>query len=207
MKHGEVLMHPDEKVYCMVKEIQLMLPPEFRNVVPVLGSLHLIRSALKVIGKYLDGCGVNYVWLKADIFDQNSVLMVPSLRRMRDHTNMSLIYWWSWSKVSWERMCLRVRSTCLSFHEQGPSWLLIFPPSYKSSQRKMKISSTGLSFFRSMHVVRDLLRADREELWCLHIDAVQISHYHLLHLISCYFRCAFVYPDSMRSLPTTKRCV
>ena len=55
-----------------------------------------------------------------------------------------------------------------------------------------------------MDVVYDLLRADREGIWELHLDAVQRA-LHLFAAFDCtnYFRWCSLYLEDMRRLPET----
>ena len=47
----------DEGVYQIAKEIQLMRPYEFKNIVLCMGSFHMAKCLLTCIGKYLRGSG------------------------------------------------------------------------------------------------------------------------------------------------------
>ena len=70
---GNSNVYCDEGVYCIVREIQLMRPEEFRSLVPCLGTFHLTKTVLKCIGKYLEGSGAELTWLKAGIFGQTLI--------------------------------------------------------------------------------------------------------------------------------------
>ena len=53
-----------------------------------------------------------------------------------------------------------------------------------------------------MQIVRDLLRADREGIWKLHLDAVQRALYLFAAFDSInYLRCDSLYLEDMRLLP------
>ena len=65
---NEIPMYCDEKVYSIVKEIQLRQPEEFSSLVPMLGTFHMIKTALICIGKALDGSGAEFIWLEAGVF-------------------------------------------------------------------------------------------------------------------------------------------
>lgn len=68
LEQGEIPMHYYEYVYWIVKDIQLMRPQEFKNVVPVLGSFHWSSQCLNVLGNILTGIRASYVWLEASSF-------------------------------------------------------------------------------------------------------------------------------------------
>ena len=51
----------DEGVYRIAREIQLLRPDEFKNVVLCMGSFHMAKVALGCIGKYLKGSGAESI--------------------------------------------------------------------------------------------------------------------------------------------------
>ena len=55
----------DEKVHCIVKEIQFVRPDEFSCIVPCLGNFHTVKVLMKCIGKGLRGNGTESVLLEA----------------------------------------------------------------------------------------------------------------------------------------------
>ena len=58
-------VYADEKVYCMAKEIELLRPAEFKNLVLCLGTFHTAKTLLTCTGKSLEGSGAENVWLEA----------------------------------------------------------------------------------------------------------------------------------------------
>lgn len=54
---GKISMYSDDGVCCQVKEIHLMGPEEFRTIVPVMETFHLVKILLKCFGKILDRKG------------------------------------------------------------------------------------------------------------------------------------------------------
>ena len=54
-------VYADENVYCMAKEIQLLRPAEFKNLVLCLGTFHTAKTLLKCTGKSLEGSGAENV--------------------------------------------------------------------------------------------------------------------------------------------------
>ena len=59
----EIPMYCDEGVYIIVRHIQMMRTDEFCNIVPMMGTFHLVKTVLKCIGKYLGGSGADMIWL------------------------------------------------------------------------------------------------------------------------------------------------
>ena len=68
LQQNEIPMYCDEGVYCIVRGIQLMRPKEFQTLVPCLGTFHMVKAALRCIGKYLEGSGAGLTWLEAGVF-------------------------------------------------------------------------------------------------------------------------------------------
>jgi len=58
----------DEGVYHIAREILLKRPDEFKGLTLCLGSFHLIKTYLACIGKYLPGSGCQSIWIENKIF-------------------------------------------------------------------------------------------------------------------------------------------
>ena len=65
LKQGKIPVYCDEKVYCIVKEIQFIRPDEFQCIIPMLGTFHTVKMLLKCIGKSLQGSGAESILLNA----------------------------------------------------------------------------------------------------------------------------------------------
>lgn len=63
----------DEKVYAIVKEVQLHKPDQFSNLIPVLGSFHMLKVVQTCIGKYLRGSGAEKLIPEGGVFDPTEV--------------------------------------------------------------------------------------------------------------------------------------
>ena len=63
----------DEGVYQIAKEIQLLRPDEFKNIVLCLGPFHMIKIALACLGKYLEGSGAQNIFVENFVFGLNVV--------------------------------------------------------------------------------------------------------------------------------------
>ena len=66
----------DEGVYHIAREIQLIRPDEFSNIVLCLGSFHMAKIALGCIGKYLKGSGAENILIESGTFGVNVVVSV-----------------------------------------------------------------------------------------------------------------------------------
>ena len=51
----EIPMYCDKGLYIIVRHIQMRRTDEFCNIVPMMGTFHLVETVLKCIGKYLGG--------------------------------------------------------------------------------------------------------------------------------------------------------
>ena len=64
-------MYCDEVVYSIVhvvRDIQKMRTDEFCNIVPMMGTFHLVKTVHQCIGKYRGGSGADMIWLQAGVF-------------------------------------------------------------------------------------------------------------------------------------------
>ena len=66
----------DEGVYHIALEIQLIHPEEFQDIVLCMGSFHMVKVALRCVGKYLKGSGAESILLESGTF---GVLVVDSV--------------------------------------------------------------------------------------------------------------------------------
>ena len=232
LTQNEIPMYCDEGVYCIVREIQLMRPEEFRTLVPCLGTFHLIKTVLKCIGKFLAGSGADITWLQAGVFGptviENSILNGGHYSRCLE--GMQLL------AEAFERLLFKEFFNEKGVHPYAP--VLAILTNLKSAVEKKNITdsqkymaefgeaSKGLvedlntfiktqsdanenfkfwaSFLDMMAIVHDLLRADREGIWELHLDAVQRSLYLFAAFDSNnYLRWCSFYLEDMRRLPET----
>ena len=63
----------DEGVYRVAREIQLIRPQEFHNIVLCLGSFHMTKVALGCLGKYLKSSGAESILIESGTFGVNVV--------------------------------------------------------------------------------------------------------------------------------------
>ena len=68
----------DEGVYRIARDIQLIRPNEFENIVLCLGSFHMAKVALGCIGKYIKGSGAESILIESGVFGTNVVESVLS---------------------------------------------------------------------------------------------------------------------------------
>lgn len=232
LSQPQIPLYCDEGVYCIVKEIHLLRPHEFRNLVPVIGTFHLLKTVLKCIGKYLGGSGADITWLQAGVFGptviQNSVLNGGHYNRSLEgmkylaEAMQRLLYKEFFAEkgvqsYAEELSILKKLQSSVAQNDTSNSQkymdefgkaasplikdLNTFVHSHSSTNENFKFWT---QFISMMEVVFDLLRADREGLWGLHLDAVQRALYLFAAFDSTnYLRWCSVYLEDMRHLPNT----
>ena len=63
----------DEGVYCIVADIILKHPEEFKNLFPMMGGFHMAKVAMHCIGKYLKGCGIEDALVETSVFGLKTI--------------------------------------------------------------------------------------------------------------------------------------
>ena len=229
---NEIPMYCDEGVYCIVREIQLLRPDEFRALVPCLGTFHLIKTVLKCIGKSLAGSGAEVTWLEAGVFGptviENSVLNGGHYGRCLEGMQSlgeafeRLLYQEFFAEQgihpytqelailkdiqsAVEKKDITKSQKCMDkFQEKSLKLVDNLDKFIKARSESNENFKFWATFLDMMTVVRDLLRADREGLWELHLDAVQRALYLFTAYDSTnYLRWCSLYLEDMRRLPET----
>ena len=229
---GEIPMYCDEGVYCIVREIQMKRQKEFRPLVPCLGTFHLVKTVLKCLGKALGGSGAEMVWLQAGVFGptviQSSILNGGHYNRCLEGMHFlaeafhRLLYKEFFVEKGIDKYKVELGilgNLKLSVANKSTVDSKKFLKEFEQVSEKMleeldsfiaKRSAENenfkfwAQFLRMMDVVYDLLRADREGIWELHLDAVQRA-LHLFAAFDCtnYLRWCSLYLEDMRRLPET----
>ena len=228
----EIPMYCDEGVYCIVREIQFMRPEEFVSLVPVLGTFHMVKAVLKCIGKYLSGSGADMTWLQAGVFGpaiiQNSILNAGHYSRcllgmqFLAESFRRLLYKEFFVEKGVEQYKPELATLInlkTSVEKQDISESQKYMAEFATVSHKLIADLDAfidarsaqnenfkfwVQFLTMMDVVHDLLRADREGIWELHLDAVQRALC-LFAAFDCtnYLRWCSVYLEDMRRLPET----
>ena len=231
LEQEKIPIYCDEKVYCIVKEIQFLRKKEFECIIPCLGSFHTIKTLLKCIGKSLRGTGVETLFLDAAGYGpaivEGSILGGKHYNRsleafsLLSESLIRLIYKEFFSSRSVETYETEIECLLqLKLHvsemdvEKSKSDLLKFCSNehllndFKAFILERKESNENfrywIAFINKMQVVFDMLRADREGNWNLHLDALQRSLYEFAAWDSFnYLRWGSVYLEEMRLLKDT----
>ena len=230
LKQDKIPLYCDEKVYCIVKEIQFVCPDEFSCIIPCLGTFHTVKALMKCIGKSLMGTGAESVLLETGGYGPS---IVDGSIMTAGHYNRALeglsVLGESMSRLVYKEFFVSegienyrtqletlVEIKKLVNEQDKESTLLFLQQFYSKSETFcdniktfiMNRASTHenfrywIQFLDKMQIVYDMIRADREGNWLLHLDAIQRS----LHEFGAwdgvnYFRWASVYLEEMQLLP------
>ena len=218
----------DEGVYHIARDIQLQHPNEFDDVVLCIGSFHMMKVVLACIGKYLDGSGAVKIWTENDIFGLNVVNSVLSgSHYVRSLKGMMLlcecIERLQWVEFLTDRgnqydndlQCIQELKKAVASKDRDESKrvlqcfldnpiILEDFVSFKSSQsRKSETFAYWDHFVEMVYLLRDLIRADREGNWRLHLHTLKS----LMSLFAVcdrtnYLRWASLYLEDMMLIET-----
>lgn len=222
----------DEGVYRIAREIQLLRPDEFKNIVLCMGSFHMTKVALGCIGKFLKDSGAQTIFVESTMFGPNVVESVLSgSNYVRSFKGMQCL------KEALERLQLasffKSSSSSNNYHKE----ISVIQDLKKSltdrdtenSQKILKqLQEKTLNviddlnkfiemscdrcktfkywntFLKMVTLVENLVRSDREGNWHLHIMTVE----ELLPIFAAfdatnYLRWCSLYLEDMKRLPST----
>ena len=221
----------DEGVYHIAREIQLIRPKEFQNIVLCMGSFHMAKVALGCVGKYLKGSGAENIFVESEIFGVNVVDSVLSGKNYsRSLTGLQLLKE-ALLRLQWEaffqesdniqvhkkqlEMLVDLKekvssasneSTALfrNFEEKSHDLFNDFDQFIGHARRSNETFKYWDTFIDLIQQVENLVRADREGDWELHLQAVQA----LLPIFAAfdstnYLRWCALYLEDMHKLPVT----
>ena len=192
LEQDKIPMYCDEKVYCIVKEIQFIRKEEFSSIIPCLGTFHTIKTLMKSIGKSLHGSGAESVLLNAadygpTIIDK-SILGTSHYNRALEGLSVlaesisRLVFKEFFEDKDMHEYDFEIQQIALMrkhVSEKNTGQILIHLNNFASNKkfyndfRNVLIARSELnenfkywlSFVKRMEVVYDLLRADREGNW------------------------------------------
>ena len=188
-----------------MKVIQFMRQDEFDCIIPCLGTFHTIKTLLKCIGKNLRGSGAENVFLNAAGYGSTMIegsilsggyynralealsLLSEAINRLlykeffasHDVENykseLETLSQWKDSVSQMDEYNTQSNLCEFRFKADGLfEDFKVFTDKGMSGNENFKY---WLLFLNKMQIVFDLLRADREDDWMLHLDAVQRSLY------------------------------
>ena len=222
----------DEKVYAIAKEIQLQCPQEFSCLFLCLGTFHCVKNLLKCNGKSLEGSGAELVWLNAGVHGpsviEKSILhathyscaleaqsqLAEATRRLQ-YKEFFKVH--KLSDYSAEINILQKLKDSVANGNIADSQ--IYLEEFRQTSQKLSTDLDSFirvqsaknenfkfwsQFLNRYDVAVDLIRADHEGLWDLHLDATQRSLYEYTAWSSTnYIRWASVYLEEARNLKDT----
>ena len=218
----------DEGVYHIAREIIMNDPSEFSDLVLCLGSFHMMKVVMGAIGKYVDGSGAETILAETKVFGKNVVNSVLNgthyTRSLKGLSMLSecieRLQWAEFFKEKGHEQYInelkflqgmkdavseRKRDVSKEYLESFLSTSTTMLDDFHEFRReKMEMSETFTfwdRFIQMVGVLKDLVRADREGNWELHLNSVQAA---LPLFAGCdrinYLRWASLYLEDMRKL-------
>ena len=213
----------DEGVYRIAREIILWRPAEFKDLTLCLGSFHLLKIYLGCIGKYLRGSGAESIWIENEIFGPNtSQAVLAGSHYARSLEGMVLLSE-AMERLQWsaffEKLGVKKYVEPLKLLKEMKQEVTV-----KNNLRSKELlnSFLGLSgdlfkdfkeaenktffywhrFIEMVRLAKDLVRADREGNWHLHLQSVEaiLPYFAAFDSIN-YLRWCSLYLEDMKKLP------
>ena len=221
----------DEGVYHIAREITMGNSAEFENLVLCLGSFHMTKILIGCIGKYLRNSGAESIWIENSVFGPNVVQSVlGGTHYVRAFKGMILLcetmerlQWLAFFKAqdpeTYQEELLtlirlqdsiankeadRSRELLEEFHNSSANMTESFHKFRSDGSNQSETFQYWNMFIALVALLRNLVRADREGEWSLHLNTVQsILPYFALFDCVNYLRWCSLYLEDMRSLPET----
>ena len=230
LQQSHLVVYCDEGVYRIAREIQLGRQEEFKDLVLCLGSFHMAKVVLRCLGKYLKGSGAENIWIESGMFGVNVTesvlngtnyvrsvkgmqLLGESLRRLqwieffKHHSKKSyhgLVKVLSQLRedVS-EKKQEASQAKLTKFINESSSLVEDFQDFLNRKNARSETHKYWDTFLNLLTLLNNLIRADREGNWELHLQTVQ----DLLPLFAVmdatnYLRWCSIYLEDMRKLPS-----
>ena len=190
----------DEGVYQIAHQITMQNPQEFENIVLVLGSFHLAKVLMGAIGKFIDGSGAKNILTESKAFGPNVVRsVIDGSHYVRSLKGLMLLAE-SIERLQWARffqckgtsayidkleiLKLLKESVSEKDREQSKRLLDRFVDDllrminiFNAFRADARINSETFAFWDTfvemVSILKDLVRADREGNWQLHLQTIQ----------------------------------
>ena len=222
----------DEEVYHIAREIFFIRCPEFADIVLTLCSFHMSKVFLSYIKKYLSGSGIEEIWVESGVFGvivTNSVIkgtnFVRSLKGMMllgevllrlrtlqyfDETQGAKVFSDNLEILRFleKDLLLRNRFGAQNLLEEFTQTGQLLMADYRRFFNTLRERSETFCYWDNVieliEQLRNLIRADGEGNWLLHMHTVQ-KLLHIFAAFNCtnYLRWWSIYLDDMRNLPET----
>ena len=222
----------DEGVFRIAREIQLIRPEEFNDIVLCLGSFHMTKIALGCLGKYLKGSGAENILIESGIFGVNVIDSVLSGKNyVRSLKGLQLLKE-SFARLQWVaffkegdnidkyqeqlkniahlrcKISQKLREESLmqlkEFETKSEGLIHDFDDFVSENSEESETFRYWSNFILLMSYVENLIRSDREGNWPLQLQSIQ----NLLPLFAAfdstnYLRWCSLYLEDMYRLPNT----
>ena len=220
----------DEGVYHIAREITLQKPVEFGELVLCLGSFHLIKTLLACIGKYISGSGCRTIWTESRAFGVDvveSVLSGSDYERSVEGIKLleeciSQLQWIEFlqdNASNYIEELEKIKSLKLAVSQKKKTESQKYLQEFKCMSKellkdfnKFRIERSKISenfrywdnFVKMVHTLLDVIRADREGNWNLHLNAVkECMPLFITFDRTNYTRWCSIYIEDMQKLPQT----
>jgi hypothetical protein len=230
LKQSHIAVTGDEGVYHIAREIQLQHPTEFKNIVLCIGSFHMIKVVLGCIGKYIEGSGAETIWVEKEVFGLNVVKSVLAGSHYVRSLKGMLLLSESIERLQWcefftengaqykhELQLIRDLKEAVASQNRDKSKAILqsftdcsatlekeFEDFKSSKSQKSETFAYWENFVQMVYLLRDLIRADREGNWNLHLNSLKS----ILPMFATfdrtnYLRWASLYMEDMMKLEET----
>lgn len=231
LKQERLAITCDEGVYRIARDIQLLHPEEFSDLVICLGSFHLLKIYLGCIGKYVRGSAAESIFIENDIFGQNTTeAVLNGSHYVRSLTGLTMLSE-SMERLQWQtffdlhgvekyknslKLLVDMKDSISTKNKaESKEFLSAFLSSSDelfSDFEAFKIEGRSKSetflfwdkFIQMVELAKMLVRADREGDWQLHVQTVEaMLPYFAVFNCNNYLRWCSLYLEDMKKLSET----
>ena len=226
----------DEAIYSKAKDIQWRCPEEFKHTVLRLGGFHTAMTFISVIGKRYEESRLEDLLIESGIYGSNSVLrimngkaynkgvralklLMEAFCRLRFHSlapqmtrkSDGVAYMETISKLK-DVVSSKDDAVCEEVIREVEHRSKVIDEELSKIRETCKSESGTFAFWDEfidmIEILLRFIRAEREAIWDLHIDALSemIPYFFAYDRIN-YSRWASVYLADMKSLPNTAKSV
>lgn len=231
LKQSKLPVTCDEGVYRIARHIMLLHPEEFSDIVLLLGPFHLAKIMLACIGKYLKGSGADVIFMECSVFGPNVaesvlngtnyarslkafVLLSETLRRLQlreffkrnDINNYSAEI----KKLGELRQCFvnkdfeKCRTIFVEYSKLQNNLQSDFEKFIDLRRSESELFKYWDNVIYMISLVKDIVRADRERAWLLHVPTFRkIEPIFAALDRTNYLRWGSMYFEDMLKLDTT----
>lgn len=190
----------DEGVFHIVVDVLMNEPDNFKDLFPMLGTFHMAKILLRCAGRYIAGSGIDDALIEGQVFGKktmNSVLSgghyVRSFKGMLiiAEALYSLVWQAFWARRTHDHVSIRRaielkdilktknRDDCVSKFQSVLQTVNNLQNDFNDflieCESKSELCQYFGIFLNIVNVIIQLITADRDGNWCLHVGAVRSS--------------------------------